>query len=115
MSMKFQKLKYHKVQERDETKRVICFSPVKRDQLKENENSKTPVTLMNVSPQKRKYQLDQTEYKINQYSNIVVKKNLGFPSKSLRTDLSNDSQTLKQIEDHKNPTAQVRSRTCVFL
>ena len=66
---------------------------------------------------------------MNQYSNIVVKKNLAFPWKSLRTDLSNDSQTLKQIEDHKNPTAQVgdvvsvesqtylkiRSRTCVFL
>ena len=34
-----------KVQERDKTKRVICFSPDKRDQLKENENSKTPVTL----------------------------------------------------------------------
>ena len=96
-----------KVQEREETKCVICFSPDKRDQLKENENSKTPVTLMNVSPQKRKCQLDQTEYKMNQYSNIVVKKNLPFPWKSLRTDLSNDSQTLKQIEDHKNPTAQV--------
>ena len=99
--------RYFDFKYKKETKRVICFSPDKRDQLKENENSKTPVTLMNVSPQKRKYQLDQTEYKMNQYSNIVVKKNLAFPWKSLRTDLSNDSQTLKQIEDHKNPTAQV--------
>ena len=96
-----------KVQEREETKRVICFSSDKRDQLKEKENSKTPVTLMNVSPQKRKYHLDQTEYKMNQYSNIVVRKNLAFPWKSLRTDLSNDLQTLKQIEDDKNPMAKV--------
>ena len=79
-----------KVQEREEAKRVICFSPDKRDQLKENESSKTLVTLINVSPQKRKYQYDRTEYKMNQYSNIVVKKNLAFLWKSLRTDLSND-------------------------
>ena len=44
---------------------------------------------------------------MNQYSNIVVKKNLAFPWKSLRTDPSNDSQTLKQIEVDKNPMAQV--------
>ena len=65
------------------------------------------MTLRNVSPQKRKYQLDQTEHKMNQYSNIVVKKNLVFPWKSLRTDLLNDSQTLKQIKDNKNSMAQV--------
>ena len=35
-----------KVQEEEETKRVICFSPDKRDQLKEKGNSKTPVTLI---------------------------------------------------------------------
>ena len=35
---------------------------------------------------------------MNQYSNIVVKKNLAFPWKSLRKDLSNDLQTLKRIE-----------------
>ena len=44
---------------------------------------------------------------MNQYSSIVVKKNLALPWKSLRTDLSNDSQTLKQIEDDKSPLAQV--------
>lgn len=44
---------------------------------------------------------------MNQYSNIMVKKNLAFPWKSLRTDLSSDSQTLKQIDNDKNPTAQV--------
>lgn len=44
---------------------------------------------------------------MNQYSNIVVKKNLAFPWKSLPTDPSNDSQTLKQIEVDKNPMAQV--------
>ena len=73
-----------KVQEREEIKRVICFSPDKRDQLKEKENSKTPVTLINVSPQKRKYKLHQTEYKMNQYSSIVVKKNLAKVWKSPR-------------------------------
>ena len=75
--------------------------------MREKENSKTPVTLMNVNPHKRKYQLDQTEYKMNQYSNIVVRKNLAFPWKSLRTDLLNYSQTLKQIKDDKNSMAQV--------
>ena len=79
------------------------------------------MTIVNVSPQERKYQLVETEYKMNQYLNIVVKKNLAFPWKSLRTDLTNDSQTLKQIEDDKNPTAQVsdwslsKSNLCVFL
>ncbi|KAK3728416.1 hypothetical protein QZH41_002783 [Actinostola sp. cb2023] len=37
----------------DENKRVVCFDPDKRDQLKDKEASKTPVRLLSLSPQKR--------------------------------------------------------------
>ena len=110
-----------KIQEREETKD-------KRDRLKEKENSNTPGT-HECKRKKRKYQPDQTEYKMSQYSNIAVKKNLAFPWKSLQTDLSSDSQTLKQIHDDKKSHGsslryslrqsqtylKVRRRTCVFL
>lgn len=59
---------------------------------------KNPSHTHECSPQKKKYQPEQTKYKMNQYSNTVVKKNLACPWKSLRKDLSNDLQTLKQIE-----------------
>ena len=60
-----------KVQEREEIKRVICFSPNKRP-IEGERKCKNSSDTHELSPQKRKYQLDQTEYKMNQYSNIVV-------------------------------------------
>ena len=48
-----------KIQERDEKRRAICFSPEKRDAIKEKEECKSPVRLLNVSPQKRKFEPPQ--------------------------------------------------------
>lgn len=89
-----------KIQEREEEKRVICFSPPKRDELKDKEVSKEPVTLLNVSPQKRKYQPDLTEYRMNNYSKVVVKRNLSFPWKDIAGELTNTTiqHVLKKCE-----------------
>jgi hypothetical protein len=68
-----------KIQERDEKRRAVCFSPDKRDAIKEKEECKSPVRLLNVSPQKRKFEPDSTEYKLTNQSKIMVTKNLTFP------------------------------------
>ena len=68
-----------KIQERDENRRAVCFSPEKRDAIKEKEECKSPVRLLNISPQKRKFEPDTTEYKLTNQSKIMVTKNLTFP------------------------------------
>ena len=40
------------IQENEEQRRVVCFSPEKRSTLKTKEERKLPVRLVNVSPQK---------------------------------------------------------------
>ena len=57
-----------KIQEKDE----------KRDAIKEKEECKLPVQLLNVSPQKRKFEPDSTEYKLTNQSKIMVTKNLNY-------------------------------------
>ena len=51
------------IQEKEQTRQVCCCSPNQRDDIKEKkELNKSPVRLMNVSPQKQKYVPDTTEY-----------------------------------------------------
>ena len=52
-------------------KRVMCFSPSKRESIKEKQIAKTPVRILNVSPQKRKFQSDSIEYKMSGKSKVV--------------------------------------------
>jgi hypothetical protein len=71
-----------KVQEDEsEFTRVACFSPEKRDVLKRKQESKDPVCLMNVSPQKKKYKPDIKEYTMGKYSSMVDGDSLYFPWK----------------------------------
>jgi hypothetical protein len=71
-----------KVQEDEsEFTRVACFSPEKRDVLKRKQESKDPVRLMNVSPQKKKYKPDIKEYTMGKYSSVVDGDSLYFPWK----------------------------------
>jgi hypothetical protein len=67
------------VQQNERQTHVVCFSPEKRSMLKEREHSRSPVTLANISPQKRKYDTESTEYSMNKYSRVINKKNLSFP------------------------------------
>lgn len=69
------------LQERDDSHRVACFYPEKREDLKEKEESKSPVHILNVSPQKRKFQPDTVKYKLEWFSKVQVTKNLAFPWK----------------------------------
>ena len=62
----------------DENTRVVCFSPNKRQEIKENEE-KSPVKTFSVSPTKRKYGTDGVEYKINSRSKVARTKNMSFP------------------------------------
>ncbi len=93
-----------KIQEGEGSRRVVCFSPDKRDDLKEKELSKIPVSLLSVSPQKRKYQADETEYKMHTFSKVVPKKNLSFPWKE-RT--SEKHCTLKDISSGEKSNIKV--------
>ena len=68
-----------KVQERDESRRVVCFVADKWHKVKEKENSKSAVRLASLSPQKRKYEPDTMEYRSNNYSKVMGTKNLSFP------------------------------------
>ena len=61
-----------KVQERDETRRVVSFIAGKWHEVKEKENSKSAVRLASLSPQKCKYEPDSTEYRFNNYSKVMA-------------------------------------------
>ena len=62
--------------------RVACFSPEKRHAIREKQESKQPIRLVNVSPQKRKYSPDSNEYTMGKYSKVMDGNNLCFPWKS---------------------------------
>ena len=66
------------IQENEEQRRVVCFSPEKGSTLKMKEERKLPVRLVNVSPQKRRYEPDSTEYTMGKYSRVEEPKNLSF-------------------------------------
>ena len=74
---------------------MCCFNPNQRDDIKEKELNKSPVCLINVSPHKRKYVPDTTEYRFN-YFKITVVKNLAFPWKDVPKETSNET-TIKDI------------------
>lgn len=73
------------IQENEQQTRIVCFSPEKRPTLKEKQQARSPVTLANISPQKRKYNPEATEYTMNKFSRVVNKKNLSFPWKPFET------------------------------
>lgn len=66
--------------------------------MKKKENSKSAVHLTSVSPQKRKYEPDTTEYRLNNYFKVMVTKNLSFPWNNITGRLSNAS--VKKILDN---------------
>lgn len=66
--------------------------------MKKKENSKSAVHLTSVSPQKRKYEPDTTEYRLNNYSKVMVTKNLSFLWNNITGRLSNAS--VKKILDN---------------
>lgn len=86
------------IQEASQETRVICFSPNKREEFKEKEQSKLPVQLTNMSPQKRR-NAEEIEYKMNKFSRLSPAKNLPLPWKE-SADLS-QTYTIKQIQGTK--------------
>lgn len=79
------------IQQQDVRKRVVCFSAQKRDDLKHKQESKTPVKLLNVSPQKRKFDPNTQEYRLNNYSKVVATQRVPFPWKDISADLADAS------------------------
>ena len=72
-----------KVQESSEVfTRIACFSPDKRNALKNSNESKSAVRLLNLSPSKRSYDPDKKEYRMNKYSKVTDGQTLSFPWKS---------------------------------
>ena len=65
-----------KIQARDVNRRVVCFSPDKRQDIKENEEKKSPVKIYNVSPKKRKFDPENIEYIMNNRSKVI---SISFP------------------------------------
>ena len=68
-----------KIQEREEIVRVVCFSPEKQKEIKDNETSKLPVKVLNVTSKKCKYEPDSVEYTMNNRSKVIQQKNMTFP------------------------------------
>ena len=79
------------IQQQDVRKRVVCFNAQKRDDLKHKQESKTPVKLLNVSPQKQKFDLNTEEYRLNNYSKVVPTQRVPFPWKDISADLADAS------------------------
>ncbi|XP_048589888.1 uncharacterized protein LOC116614659 [Nematostella vectensis] len=79
-----------KVQEREKERRVVCFSPDSRSELREREESKQPVKLESVSPNKRKFEHDAVEYKFHSFSKVSLK-NPSFPLKDVEGEHANAS------------------------
>jgi ssDNA-binding replication factor A large subunit len=68
-----------KIQEHSDTTRVVCFNPDKRETLKQKQEAKSTVRILNVSPQKRKYEPDTREYKMVTKSKVINTTNMPFP------------------------------------
>ena len=54
-----------KIQARDVNRRIVCFSPDKRQDIKENEEKKSPVKIYNVLPKRHKFDPENIEYIMN--------------------------------------------------
>ena len=85
------------IQENEEQRRVVCFSPEKRSTLKTKEERKLPVRLVNVSPQKRRYEPDSTEYTMGKYSRVEEPKNLSFEWKICSS--GHESNSVLSVEE----------------
>ena len=111
-----------KLQERDECRRVVCFQTEKREDIQQKAEMKSPVRILQLSPQKRRFRPDVLEYKLEKFSKVEVKPNMSFPWK----DQSTPKVTVKTIIDeygegdvvsveckvlHKLETQEVYSKT----
>ena len=65
------------LQQRQDQTGVVCFNAERRDEVKEKEECKIPITVTNASPSKRKY-TEQVEYTMNKFSRVCRAKNLSF-------------------------------------
>ena len=86
------------LQEGDEERRVVCFNANKHEEVKQQEKSKLPTNLSNISPQKRRYG-EGIEYKMNKFSRLSPAKNLPFQWKQ-RAQCSQG--TIKEILEKKS-------------
>ena len=86
-----------------EQRRVVCFSPEKRSALVNKPRLKSLVTLANVSPQKRKFQPDKTEYLMGKFSRVLPAKNLAFPWKPPAEDRTKVVVPIRQIVNGEEP------------
>lgn len=100
------------IQQQYVRKRVVCFSPQKRDDLKHKQESKTPVKLLNVSAQKRKFDPNTQEYTMNNYSKVVATQRVPFPWKDISADLADAS--VKFVLDSSIPGYIVSLNTKVL-
>jgi hypothetical protein len=98
-----------KIQEREESVRVVCFSPEKRNEIKDNEITKSPVKLLNVSAKKRKYEPDSVEYTMNNRSKVIREKNMAFPWNTVNEKEQHTVEEIKEssINDLVSITAKV--------
>ena len=65
-----------KIQVRVDTTRVVCFKPDKWETLKQKEAAKSPVRIVSVSLQKRKYEPDTMEYEMGTKSKVINTTNM---------------------------------------
>lgn len=64
---------------------------LKRDDLKHKQESKTPVKLLNVSPQKWKFDPNTQAYRLDNYSKVLATQRVPFPWKYISAHLANAS------------------------
>lgn len=100
-----------KIQEKEDISRVVCFSPDKHKKVKDQQNLKTPVRLLTVSPQKSRFQPDVEEYKLYNFSQVQEAKNLSFRWKDVTGQVAKDP-SLQQILQHSTvgDTVSVKAR-----
>ncbi len=72
-----------------------CRSEMTTVEAFAKQENKDPVTLVNISPQKRKFQPDITQYSMSNYSRIIVRKNLSFPWRNIVGEL--DKATINSL------------------
>ena len=86
------------LQEGDGERRVVCFNVNKHDEVKQQERSKLPVQLSNMSPQKLRYG-EGIECKMSKFSRLTPAKNLPFQWKQWE---QSSQGTVKEILENKS-------------
>ena len=99
------------LQKGDKERRVVCFNANKHDEVKQQEKSKLPVHLSNMSLQKRRYG-EGMEYKMNKFSRLTLAKNLPVQWKERAQSLRG---TIKEIVENKAMARSwhLRQRFCL--